>query len=125
MSDPYEELRERAERLDLESRAELDGLLAECVKLLAEVDPGQRKKWLPAVLKELYLKQGGRCALCNERMDHGAGHVDHIVPVSQGGRNESGNIQLTHARCNLEKGTSVSPEQLLRYLEDRYMNLKS
>ena len=31
-------------------------------------------------------------------------HLDHIVPRCEGGRDDIGNLQVTHAGCNLRKG---------------------
>lgn len=49
--------------------------------------------------------------------------VDHIIPFKYGGGNERTNIQLARPPCNLQKGSTVDPHDLLKYLEDRYMNL--
>lgn len=59
----------------------------------------------------LYLRQGGVCALCARPLGWPvlkSVHVDHIVPVSKGGRHEISNLQVTHARCNLIKGNRYS-----------------
>jgi 5-methylcytosine-specific restriction endonuclease McrA len=31
-------------------------------------------------------------------------HLDHIVPTSLGGSDHPGNLQVTHAACNMRKG---------------------
>jgi 5-methylcytosine-specific restriction endonuclease McrA len=38
--------------------------------------------------------------------------LDHIVPLSKGGKNELANIQLAHFRCNLSKGNRAVGDQL-------------
>ena len=52
----------------------------------------------------IYRRDHGICALCHEYAPFGDGHVDHIIPRGLGGRNTMGNLQWTHARCNLRKG---------------------
>jgi 5-methylcytosine-specific restriction endonuclease McrA len=39
--------------------------------------------------------------------------VDHVVPLSRGGKHELANLQLAHYRCNLAKHNSGGGEQLL------------
>ena len=39
----------------------------------------------------------------------GAPVIDHILPVSKGGKHERSNLQLAHWRCNTIKGNRVEP----------------
>jgi len=57
----------------------------------------------------LYRMQGGRCASARCGRDLGVVgyHVDHVVPVSKGGTNRFGNLQLLCPRCNLTKGAKM------------------
>lgn len=51
------------------------------------------------------------CALCNTRIprktrdEDNRGTIDHIVPISRGGRHEWDNVQAAHWRCNRKKST--------------------
>ncbi len=56
--------------------------------------------------KRLYAQQNGLCAICRLAMD-GVFHRDHIMPISKGGKHEDSNIQLTHPKCNLSKGSKL------------------
>lgn len=47
-------------------------------------------------------KQKGKCACCGISLN-GDYHLDHIVPLSLGGKNVDSNIQLLHSKCNLKK----------------------
>ena len=71
-------------------------------------------------LSDLWTRQAGLCALCDKPMlrnrfeaPHGKvwakqrATLDHIVPVSKGGRDDLDNLQLAHARCNKIKGNAL------------------
>lgn len=55
-----------------------------------------RRDWLA-----LCRRFGGRCAYCAERSDL---TMDHVVPLSRGGRHAIGNILPACDRCNKSKG---------------------
>ncbi len=52
---------------------------------------------------ELFELQKGKCACCADPLGDDY-HLDHITPLSGGGRNIDGNTQLLRAACNLKKG---------------------
>ncbi len=86
-------------------------------------------------IKTLFYKQNGRCSLCgqpmhNEMIEYEEWimshlkqvspqkrrgqinlNIDHIVPVSKGGKDKKRNKQLVHSLCNSIKG-NLEPEQL-------------
>lgn len=47
--------------------------------------------------------QNGLCAICGDELGDDQS-LDHIVPVSKGGKNVWSNFRLTHERCNKERG---------------------
>jgi 5-methylcytosine-specific restriction endonuclease McrA len=47
--------------------------------------------------------QRGRCVYCRRKVGESF-HLDHIVPLARGGRNEDDNVQITCAFCNVSKG---------------------
>lgn len=51
-------------------------------------------------------QQKGRCALCGKRLV-GAYHVDHVMPLSKGGTDDRGNLQIVHPVCNLRKAAKL------------------
>jgi len=63
------------------------------------IPPGLRAKALA--------KSAGRCGICGKPLGNDV-HIDHIVPVAAGGLTELGNLQATHAACNLSKGKNHS-----------------
>lgn len=59
-------------------------------------------KHTAADVRQIYDSQKGKCAYC--RCDVGRGyHVDHIMPVKLGGRNDKSNLQITCVNCNVRK----------------------
>jgi 5-methylcytosine-specific restriction endonuclease McrA len=51
------------------------------------------------------VRDGWRCQLCGGLVAPSEAHVDHIVPRAQGGTASLANLRLTHASCNLQRGT--------------------
>lgn len=52
------------------------------------------------------------CGLCGNKIETiDEMHVDHIIPLSRGGKDILANLQLTHASCNLAKGSKTIEEE--------------
>ena len=83
------------------------------VRAQRRVSDRARQRRLHGVNARIYLpllkrRQAGLCPLCGKvlppvRRDI---HVDHILPVSQGGSSRPRNLQAVHASCNLRKSRS-------------------
>lgn len=86
-----------------------------------EVDPGAPSKTGKKRLRrELFEKQDGLCAYCDEPMSGFGGRMasfDHVVPECAGGASDESNLVLACWQCNRLKG-SMTPAQLRR-LADR------
>jgi hypothetical protein len=60
---------------------------------------------IPLGLRYRILEKEGCCRSCGRRPRDGVIlHVDHIIPVSQGGRTELANLQVLCSECNIGKG---------------------
>jgi|ERR1051326_2649289 5-methylcytosine-specific restriction endonuclease McrA len=62
----------------------------------------------------LYARDGGICQLCLETVDYELRgrhpmqkSIDHIIPISRGGRHGYANTQLAHLECNIKKGNRM------------------
>lgn len=87
---------------------------AESLKRYRAANPHKTREWLqnrrrrkfgrlPAgYVAQLFGHQRGKCAVCKKKLGDSY-HVDHIEPVSRGGKHEPGNIQLLCAACNVRK----------------------
>ena len=53
---------------------------------------------------ELYLKDGGKCGVCDQPVEMSNASIDHIVAISKGGTHTWDNVQLAHYKCNILKG---------------------
>lgn len=60
---------------------------------------------------EVYGRDGWTCGICQQPVDPDLRHpdpmspsLDHIVPLSLGGRHSRANTQLAHLLCNIRKG---------------------
>lgn len=51
----------------------------------------------------LFVLQMGMCACCRTDLINSGSHMDHIIPIAKGGKNEDRNIQLLCPKCNKSK----------------------
>ena len=76
------------------------------VDLMQTEDDGPRREPISDdVRREVFRRDGGRCAVC------GVGELlqfDHVIPVALGGGSSPENLQLLCAPCNREKGAGLS-----------------
>ena len=57
------------------------------------------------VHRRLLAETGGCCIYCGRRLDEFTASIDHIIPLSRGGKNESVNIVASCIPCNYLKYT--------------------
>lgn len=59
------------------------------------------------VLSDLFERDGGICQICFRFANILDCNVDHIIPVSKGGKDDMDNLQLSHIWCNSVKSNST------------------
>lgn len=60
-------------------------------------------------LKALLKAEVLRCGICKKAITHPeTATIDHIIPLSVGGKNSRDNVQLAHPRCNRKKGDKLN-----------------
>lgn len=62
----------------------------------------------------MFDEQHGRCAYCGCDLSESGKHIDHIIPISRGGRHTANNVQWTCPTCNLSKGDKLEEEWLTK-----------
>jgi hypothetical protein len=113
----------QAKQLEAETWTDFWSVVVECSDLMKAFHPNKRRPWLSHVIEELYKEQGGLCAIGGEALALSECTVDHRIPFCYGGGNERKNLQLACLSHNQQKGRmGVDPLDLLKYLEDKYMN---
>jgi hypothetical protein len=68
----------------------------------------ERSLMTPKMRTDILRRDGYRCRFCGRGAADGVTlHVDHIFPVSRGGKTELRNLQALCSDCNLGKGSQV------------------
>lgn len=64
---------------------------------------------------DVFERDGWRCGICDDLIDRSlvwpdplCVTLDHIIPLSEGGTHTWDNVQAAHARCNIQKGSSLA-----------------
>lgn len=58
----------------------------------------------------MWKHQNGRCWWCSGKLKRDDTDMDHIIPLSRGGKHSKKNLCLAHLRCNRSKGTKLPQE---------------
>lgn len=68
----------------------------------------ERSKMTDSLRYDILKRDGFRCQICGSTAQDGVKlHVDHIIPVSKGGRTTFDNLQTLCDRCNLGKSNKM------------------
>ena len=57
---------------------------------------------------KVFKRDSGICGICCEPVNPEDWHLDHIVPLALGGSHLYENVQVSHPRCNLSKGSRLA-----------------
>lgn len=71
---------------------------------------------------EILKKSGDRCAHCGKPLTEKNATIDHVIPLSKGGTNETKNLVALCHECNYTKGNEViNPSRYYKYLSPEYI----
>ena len=66
----------------------------------------QRSLMTPELKRQVKIRDNYTCQCCGKYMPDEVGlHIDHITPVSRGGKSILSNLQVLCDKCNLRKGS--------------------
>ena len=80
----------------------------------------KRKRYATDVRRMIYLRNGGRCAICGKRLDLDNCNLDHRIPLSKGGRDNVENLDCVHIQCNYIKA-NLLPDELENEIKDIFL----
>jgi|DEB19_MinimDraft_2_1074335.scaffolds.fasta_scaffold03680_3 5-methylcytosine-specific restriction endonuclease McrA len=55
-------------------------------------------------MRKVLINENSTCAICYESENL---QLDHVIPISKGGKNELLNLQILCKKCNREKGNKI------------------
>lgn len=88
----------------------LEHINHECT-LRAYHSKSQRKLLTKALRAHIMIRDDYTCRICGKYMPDEVGlHIDHIVPVSKGGKTVPSNLQVLCSKCNGNKSNKVHRE---------------
>ena len=68
----------------------------------------QRKLMTKELRREIILRDNYTCQICGKYMPDEVGlHVDHIIPISKGGKTVPSNLQVLCSKCNGSKSNKI------------------
>ena len=71
---------------------------------LGEAAPGEHRLFTYEERKAILKSTGGICARCGKKLTTKTLRVEHIIPVSRGGKNDPENLTALCETCNMDKG---------------------
>lgn len=85
--------------------------------------PTPRKQIRPAVKERVKEDSEHICALCGRPINDWDGTIDHIEPLSRGGKNSPSNLRYVHKSCNQAKGNFKDNEMHTKFtdIESKYI----
>lgn len=72
---------------------------------------GQRKLMTKALRDKIKIRDNYTCQICGKYMTDEVGlQIDHIIPISKGGKSIESNLQVLCSKCNGSKSDKVIAE---------------
>tara|TARA_R110002072_G_scaffold534_7_gene4151 strand:+ start:55139 stop:55450 length:312 start_codon:yes stop_codon:yes gene_type:complete len=79
------------------------------------------KRW------KLWIASNKICGICEKVIDdYEESSVDHILPKSRGGKDNTENLQITHLKCNNQKGNLLPWQaKVLLFIDRHFFKVRS
>ena len=69
----------------------------------------QRKQMTPQLRQQIIQRDNYTCQKCGKHMSDGVGlQIDHIIPISKGGKTVASNLQVLCSKCNGSKSNKLA-----------------
>ena len=76
--------------------------------LLNEIDGKAKRKGISQKRRNIILSRDGyRCQYCGRPVDSSNSHIDHVYPVSHGGKTVDSNLVTSCIPCNMSKSNTI------------------
>jgi HNH endonuclease len=106
-------------QLDLENLEGFVNYLGSLIKFRNSA-AGQRALMTPALREEIKARDNYACRICSLSINDERNlllEIDHIIPISKGGKTTRSNLQTLCWRCNRSKGAKTSSHQSIEIIE--------
>lgn len=80
----------------------------------------KRRKYTVEERKIIYDKSNGHCQLCGRKIPFDSMTLDHVIPLSKGGKDTMENIQPTCSVCNRIK-TDILPMEFMEKITEIFL----
>lgn len=74
----------------------------------------ERRDIDPISREEIMERDGYVCYLCGKECSHDEIHIDHVMPISRGGKHVASNLRVACSTCNLRKRSFTLSEYRAR-----------
>jgi hypothetical protein len=71
--------------------------------------------------QDIWLRDQGRCYICQKQVDRFNFELDHLLPISRGGSSDPSNLAVSCRFCNRSRGNTIEPVQLKKLYELRFL----
>ncbi|RNJ80108.1 MAG: HNH endonuclease [Nitrosopumilus sp. H8] len=88
-------------------------------RLVAKIEQDNKMRGSLTDIRRTYLKHTGHCFYCQNRLERGYIHVDHLIPWSYLFDDSAWNLVLACRGCNLRKSGSLPQEEFRKTLIQR------
>lgn len=101
-----------AERFETVDKPEIKAFTDEQLKALGVEKVAVKPRVKISADRKAVIAQasGGICAICGQPMAEWEKTLDHIKPLSRGGKNKNTNLRYVHEKCNKLKGNLLDKE---------------
>lgn len=85
----------------------LEKINFECTRQSYE-SANQRRLMTPILRRKIMIRDRYTCQICGKHMPDEVGlHIDHIIPVSKGGKSVESNLRVLCSKCNGRKSDKM------------------